>query len=107
MDNINELLTSEQIEMLMNDLSHQDIVALFLMNEEDKYHFFVEKFNEFSNRHRDYSSEFDRIHDIYLELKASHKPERLDYFDIQDSCFEQMLRCYDYIKIYEILLTHV
>lgn len=107
MENIKDLLTSEQMEMLMNDLSHQDIVALFFMNEEDKYHFFVEKFNEFSNRHCDYLSEFNKIHDKFLELESSHKPECFDYFDLLESCFKQMLCCYDYTKIYEILLNNV
>lgn len=107
MENINELLTSEQMDMLIHDLGYSDIVALFLMNEDDKYRYFAEKFNFYSNKHSEYVSKYNLISGHYLELKAAHKPEGFSYLDLQDSCFQYVDRFYNFMKIYEILLTHV
>ena len=100
MENIKDLLTSEQMDMLIHDIGYSDIVALFLMNEEDKYRYFVEKFNEFSNRHGEYLSKFNIIHEKYLELESSHNPERDTYSYLQHSLLENMQRCNDFMKIY-------
>lgn len=40
MKNVNEILTDEQIGMLMSEISSNDMVALFLMNEEEKLDYF-------------------------------------------------------------------
>lgn len=107
MENINELLTSEQMQMLMIDLSHQDIVTLFLMNEDDRYHFFVEKFNAYSDKHCDYQSSFNYTLDKYYELLSAHDPDCDKYLDLLRSFLERMQHFIDYMKIYNILLTHV
>ena len=100
-------LTSEQVDMLMEDLSNVESVALFLMNDDDKYTFFSKKFHQFSDLYNKFSSDVEKYHAEFLNFQAAGNPDFEKFMDLQHRAFEHMMRCSNYKKIYELLLDTI
>lgn len=107
MKNVNEILTDEQIGMLMSEISSNDMVALFLMNEEEKLDFFRDYRNVWVSNNDSYNKQFDILAEESLYYKASDRSKYLDYCERMHSLFLNMQRCSDFIRIYDILLDNI
>lgn len=107
MKNVNEILTDEQIGMLMSEISSNDMVALFLMNEEEKLDYFRDCRNVWVSNYDGYNKQFDKLAEESLYYKASDRSKYLDYFERIHSLFINMQHCSDFIRIYDILLDNI
>lgn len=107
MKNVNEILTDEQIGMLMSELSNNDLVALFLMNEEEKLDYFRDCRNVWVSNYDVYNKQFDELAEESLYYKASDRSKYLDYCERMHSLFINMQHCSDFIRIYDILLDNI
>lgn len=106
MKNVNEILTDEQIGMLMSEISSNDMVALFLMNEEEKLDYFRDYRNVWFSNYDGYSKQFDELAEESY-YKASDRSKYLDYCARMHSLFLNMQHCSDFIKIFDILLDNI
>lgn len=107
MKNVNEILTDEQIGMLMSEISSNDMVALFLMNEEEKLDYFRDYRNVWVSNYDGFNKQFDILVEESLYYKASDRSKYLDYCERMHSLFLKMQHCSDFIKIYDILLDNI
>lgn len=107
MKNVNEILTDEQIGMLMSEISSNDMVALFLMNEEEKLDYFRDCRNGWVSNYDGYNKQFDNLAEQSLYYKVSDKSKYLDYCERMHSLFINMQHCSDFIRIYDILLDNI
>lgn len=107
MKNVNEILTDEQIGMLMSEISSNDMVALFLMNEEEKLDYFRDYRNVWVSNYDDYNRQFDILSEKSFDCKFSDRSMYLDYCERMHSLFINMQHCSDFIRIYDILLDNI
>ncbi len=107
MVNVNDFLTDEQIGMLISELSNNDLVALFLMNDEEKFDYFRDYRNVWVSNYDGYNKQFDKLAEESLYYKASDRSKYLDYCERMHSLFINMQHCSDFIRIYDILLDHI
>ena len=107
MKNVNEILTDEQIGMLMSEISSNDMVALFFMNEEEKLDYFRDYRNVWVSNYDGYNKQFDKLAEESYFYKFSDKSKYLDCCDRMYSLFIDMQRCSDFIIIFDILLDNI
>ena len=107
MKNVNEILTDEQIGMLMTEISNNDMVALFLMDEDEKIDYFRNYLSVWSSNYDGYFVKFNALHEESLKYKDSDKSKYLDYCERMHDLFLNMQRCDDFIKIYYILIDNI
>lgn len=107
MKNVNEILTDEQIGMLMSEISSNDMVALFFMNETEKIDYFRDYRNVWVSNFDGYNKQFVKLVEESLYYKASDTSKYLDYCERIHSLFINMQHCSDFIRIYDILLDNI
>ena len=107
MKNVNKILTDEQIGMLMNEISSNDMVALFLMDEDEKIHYFRNRFSFWSSIHDGYSILYNVLHEESLKYQDSDVSKYFDYCDRMHDLFLKMQRCDAFIEIYYILIDNI
>ena len=107
MKNVNDILTDEQIVMLMSELSHNDLFALFFMNETEKIDYFIDYRNVWVSNFDGYYKHFVKLAEESLYYKASDRSKYLDYCERMHSLLINMQHCLDFIIIYGILLNNI
>jgi len=85
----------------------KNMVALFLMNEDEKINYFRDYLSVWSSNYDSYLVKFNALYEESLKYKDSAKSKYLDYCERLHSLFLNMQRCDDFIKIYYILIDNI
>ena len=107
MVNVKEILTGEQIGMLWSEISDSDMVALFLMNEDEKRKFLIDYRNIFSDKCDSLYEQYDEKLKESLVYRESDRKKYIDNCELLHDLFINMQRCREYIKVFDILLDNI
>ena len=107
MVNVKEILTGEQIGMIWSELNDSDMVALFLMNQDEKRNFLIDYRDIFSNKCDSLSEQYFEKFQESLACKDTDKKRYIDICELLHDLFIQMHQCREYIKVFDILLDNI
>lgn len=107
MKNVNEILTDEQIGMLMNELSNNDLVALFFMNETEKIDILSARRNVWSSKCNYFNKFFDDLVSKQPLYDGASIDEVRSYSEELHSLLLSIQHCADLVSIYDILLENI
>ena len=77
MVNVNDFLTDEQIGMLINEISSNDMVVLFFMDDREKIDYLLNRKKVWSSSYDYYNKQFDAFSNESLLYKDSDKEKYL------------------------------
>ncbi len=107
MVNVNDFLTYEQIGMLINEISSNDMVVFFFMDDREKIDYLLNRKKVWSSSYDYYNKQFDAFSHESLLYKDSDKEKYLSCCESMHSLFLDMQHCTDIARIYDILLEHI
>lgn len=107
MVNVNDFLTYEQIGMLINEISSNDMVVFFFMDDREKIDYLLNRKKVWSSSYDYYNKQFDAFSHESLLYKDSDKEKYLSCCESMHSFFVDMQRCLEFIRIYDIILDFI
>lgn len=106
MVNINDFLTDKQIEMLLNDIGSNDLVALFFMDDTEKFDYLSIRKNLWFSKYNYYNKFFDQFSEKQALFEVNIDAYR-SFCEELDSLVLSIQHCVDLMSVYQILLDHI
>lgn len=104
---VNDFLTDEQIEMLLNDLDSNGLLVLFFMDYREKIDILSARRNVWSSKCNYFNKFFDDLVSKQPLYDGASIDEVRSYSEELHSLLLSIQHCADLVSIYDILLENI
>ena len=104
---VNDFLTGKQVEMLLDEISSNDLIALFFMSYMEKIDVLSARRNVWSSKYNYFNKFFDVLESKQPLYDGASIDEVRSYSEELHSLLLSIQHCADLVSIYDILLENI